>query len=98
MISKCQFITSEEEKLIERIAGDLQSGNHLLHPRDNKYWDFFYEMTRARTKEAQGHAMTWREQEMCEYERQCSDYFYWKHLPQEKKLFIEEDEYGNGGE
>jgi len=97
MISKCQFITSEEEKLIERIACDLQSGNHLLRPRDNKYWDFWNEMVTARNADINGTANE-KQKEMCEYERQCSDYFYWKHLPQEKKLFIEEDEDGNGGE
>lgn len=97
MISKCQFITSEEEKLIERIAGDLQSGNHLLCPRDDKYWDFWNEMVTARNADINGTANE-KQKEMCEYERQCSDYFYWKHLPQEKKLFIEEDEDGNGGE
>ena len=91
MISKCKHITSEEERLIERIACDLQTGNHLLRPRDDKYWEIFYEMVRLRTKEIHGHPMTLREQEMSEYETQCSDYFYWKHLPKDKKLFLEED-------
>lgn len=97
MISKCKHITSEEARLIERIAGDLQSGNHLLRPRDDKYWDFWNEMVTARNADIDGTANE-KQKEMCEYERQCSDYFYWKHLPQEKKLFIEEDEDGNGGE
>jgi hypothetical protein len=33
-----------------------------------------------------------KQKEMCEYERQSRDYFYWKHLPEDKKLFIEEDD------
>lgn len=90
MISKCKFITSDEEKLIERIACDLQTGNHLLRPRDDKYWDFWNEMVVARNAEIGGTA-TDKQKEMCEFERQSSDYFYWKHLPQDKKLFIEED-------
>jgi hypothetical protein len=94
MISKCQFITSEEEKLIERIASDLQSGNHLIRPRDDKYWAFFDEMVAARNAEINGNA-TDKQKEMLEYGRQSSDYFYWKHLPQDKRLFLEEDEDGD---
>jgi hypothetical protein len=90
MISQCKFITSEEERLIERIACDLQSGNHLIRPRDDKYWAFWDEMVTARNAEINGTAND-KQKEMCEYERQCSDYFYWKHLPQDKKLFLEED-------
>jgi hypothetical protein len=94
MISQCKFITSEEERLIERIACDLQSGNHLIRPRDDKYWAFWDEMVAARNAEIGGTA-TDKQKEMCEFERQSSDYFYWKHLPQDKKLFLEEDEDGN---
>ncbi len=94
MISKCKYITEVEERLIEGIACDLQSGNHLLHPRDNKYWDMWNEMVEARKAE-ENRTANERQKEMCEYERQCSDYFYWKKLPEDKKLFVEEEEYGN---
>ncbi len=85
---KCKFITEEECRMIEGIACDLASGNHLIRPRDKKYWEFFYMMVRARTNEIHGRA-THKQAEMCEYERQCSDYSYWKKLPTEKKLFVE---------
>ena len=95
MISKCKFITSDEERLIERIACDLQTGNHLLRQRDDEYWKYWDEMVAARNAEISGTAND-KQKEMCEFERQSSDYFYWKHLPQDKKLFLEEDEDGNG--
>lgn len=86
--NKCKFITDEECEMISKIASDIDSGNHLIRPRSKDYWDFFYMMVRARTNEIHGHA-THKQAEMCEYERQCSDYSYWKKLPTEKKLFVE---------
>ena len=95
MISKCKFIDEREEILISRIAGDLQSGNHLLRPRDEEYWNMWNLMVEARRAESNGTASD-KQKEMCEYERQSSDYFYWKHLPLEQKLFVEEEnEYGD---
>jgi hypothetical protein len=91
MISKCKYLTKEDEKFIEQIACDLDSGNHLLRPRSDEYWDYYYKMVRARTNEKNGHA-THKQAEMCEYERQCRDYFYWKKLPIEKKLFVEDED------
>lgn len=90
MINKCKFLTELDTSYISQIASDIQSGNHLIRERSEEYWEHFYEMVRARTNEKRGYA-THKQAEMCEYERQCSDYFYWKHLPQDKKLFIEED-------
>jgi hypothetical protein len=54
-------------------------------------------MVAARNAEISGTAND-KQKEMCEFERQSSDYFYWKHLPQDKKLFLEKDEDGNGRE
>ena len=90
MISKCKFITPSEERLIERIASDIESGNHLLRPREDDYWSMWNLMVVARKAEELGTASD-KQKEMCEYERQCKDYFYWLHLPEDKKLFIEED-------
>lgn len=90
MISKCKFITPSEERLIERIASDIESGNHLLRPRENDYWSMWNLMVVARKAEELGTASD-KQKEMCEYERQSKDYFYWLHLPEDKKLFIEED-------
>lgn len=90
MKSKCKFITPNEERLIERIASDIESGNHLLRPREDDYWSMWNLMVVARKAEELGTASE-KQKEMCEYERQCKDYFYWLHLPEDKKLFIEED-------
>jgi hypothetical protein len=38
-----------------------------------------------------------RQKEMCEYERQCSDYSYWKSVDDDDKLFVEEDDYFDRG-
>lgn len=90
MISKCKFITPSEERLIERIASDIESGNYLLRSREDNYWSMWNLMVVARKAEELGTASD-KQKEMCEYERQCKDYFYWLHLPEDKKLFIEED-------
>lgn len=95
MIRKCKYITEEEEILISRIASDFQSGNHLLYHRDEVYWNMWNRMVEARKSEMNNTADE-KQKEMCEYERQSSDYFYWKRLPEDKKLFVEEEEYGNG--
>ena len=91
MKNNCKYIMEAEIALIERIACDLQTGNHLLRPRDEAYWEYWNKMVEARNNELNGHADD-KQKEMCEYERQCSDYFYWKHLPNDKKLFFEDDE------
>ena len=83
-------MTKEDEKFIGQIACDLASGNHLLHPRSDEYWEYWNKMVAARKAVKEGTA-TIKQEEMVEYEKQSGDYFYWKHLPQNKKLFIEED-------
>lgn len=91
MINKCKLINEKERELIERIASDIDSGNHLIRPREDEYWSMWNLMVVARKTEEIGTASE-KQKEMCEYERQCRDYFYWKHLPEDKKLFIEEDD------
>ena len=88
---KCKFLSPQECDLISQVAGDIQSGNHLIRPRGENYWAFWNDMVLARTAEMNNIA-TDKQKEMCEYERQCSDYSYWRNLPLEKKLFVEEDE------
>ncbi len=91
LINKCKFITEKEAEMISRIAGDIQSGNHLIRPREDEYWSMWNLMVVARKAEELGTAND-KQKEMCEYERQSSDYFYWRKLPTSEKLFIEEDE------
>lgn len=90
MTNRCKFITPNEQELIEKIASDLESGNHLIHPRDDAYKSMWNLMIVARKAEELGTASD-KQKEMCEYERQSRDYFYWLHLPEDKKLFLEED-------
>ena len=91
MINKCKYIGDTEIRLIEQIACDLETGNHLLRPRTKEYWEYYDKMVEARNAELNTTADD-KQKEICEYERQCKDYFYWKHLPNDKKLFIEYDE------
>ena len=96
MISRCKFIDYREQALIERIASDLQTGNNLLRDRDDSYWSMWNLMIVARKAEQLGTADE-RQKEMCEYERQCSDYSYWKSVDDDDKLFVEEDDYFDRG-
>ena len=88
---KCKFLSPQECDLISQIAGDIQSGKHLIRKRDEDYWAFWNEMVEARNAENGGIA-TNRQKEMCEYERQAGDYYYWRNLPLEQKLFVEIDD------
>jgi hypothetical protein len=90
MTDKCKYLTPFDTRYISQIAGDIQSGNHLLRPRSEAYWEYWNKMVAARKAVEDGTA-TDKEKEIVEYEKQSGDYFYWKHLPQDKKLFIEED-------
>ena len=88
---KCKLLSPQECDLITQIAGDIQSGNHLIRPRSEDYWDYWNIMVEARNAELEGTA-TEKQKEMCEYERQAGDYSYWRKLPLEKKLFVEIDD------
>ena len=90
MINKCEFLTELDTNYISQIASDIQSGNHLIRKRSKEYWEYWNKMVAARKAVEDGTA-TSKQAEMVEYEKQSGDYFYWKHLPQDKKLFIEED-------
>ena len=77
------ILTKREKELIENIACDLESGNHLIRPRSEEYWKFseeFWDASNAKEP-------TEKQKEILEYYNQCSDYFYWKNLPDEEKMF-----------
>ena len=48
MINKCKFLTNLDTSYISQIAGDIQSGNHLLRPRSEAYWEYWNKMVAAR--------------------------------------------------
>ena len=82
------LLTEDETYLIEQATIDNETGNHLLRPRSDEYWAMrkeIYEATKAENP-------TDRQSQILEYMKQCSDYFYWKKLPDDKKLFIEVEE------
>ena len=76
-------LTKREKELIENIACDLETGNDLIRPRSDEYWAFskeFYEASNAKEP-------TEKQKDIIEYYNQCTDYFYWKNLPDEEKMF-----------
>lgn len=76
-------LTREEKELIGQIGCDLESGNHLLRPRSDRYWEFMKEFQEAmKAKEP-----TEKQRYIKEYYHQCADYFFWKNLPDEEKMF-----------
>lgn len=87
--NKTNLLISEKEMdLLEKINLDLATGAHLVNPRSDEYWKLQQEIYEAiNAKEP-----TERQAQMLEYIKQCSDYFYWKTLPEEKKLFVEVDD------
>ena len=80
---KNSILTEKEKELISQFGCDLQTGNHLLYPRSEEYWAFGKEFTEAR----EALEPTEKQKEMLEYYHQCTDYFYWKNLPDEQKMF-----------
>jgi hypothetical protein len=91
LVNQCKTLTDKEADLITRIAGDVQSGNYLIRSRDDEYWSMWNLMVVARKAVELGTADK-RQREMVEYEKQSSDYFYWRNLPESEKLFIEVEE------
>ena len=76
-------LTKREKELISQIACDLENGNHLIRPRSEEYWTFSNEFWEAsNTKEP-----TEKQKDIIEYHNQSTDYFYWKNLPDEEKMF-----------
>ena len=90
MKDRCKYTSERECRLIERMACDLETGNHLLRDREDDYWSMWNLMIVARKAEEVGTANE-KQLEMCEYERQCRDYSYWNRLPEDKKLFVDEE-------
>ena len=88
------LLTQEECNLLDAINCDNESGRHLLGKRSEDYWDMRVTVEKARLHRNLGQA-TDKELQMLEYMKQGADYFYWKKLPEEDKLFIEEDDEEN---
>ena len=91
LIDKCKFLSHQDCQVISLIACDVESGNHLIRPRDEHYWKVWRDMCLA-TRAEDNNTADEKQKEMCEYCRQCQYYSYWRNLPLEKKLFVEEDE------
>lgn len=85
------LLTEEECNLIDTINCDNSSGRHLLSERSEEYWNMRVAIEEARLHKNLGQA-TEKELQMIEYQKQASEYSYWKSLPEEDKLFIEEDD------
>ncbi len=84
------LITNEECNLIDTINCDNDSGRHLLSKRSEEYWNMRATVEKARLACLIGNA-TEKEKQLVEYQKQSSDYSYWKNLPDEKKMFFEID-------
>lgn len=82
------LISEEEMHLLEKINLDLATGAHLVNPRSDEYWEMLRQVAEAEDAKEP----TERQAQMLEYIKQCSDYFYWEKLPEEKKLFVEVDD------
>ena len=77
------LLTEEERRLVCEISGDFESGNYLIHLRSERYWEFLNEFMQAMNTENP----TEKQLQIREYHHQCSDYFYYESLPNDKKLF-----------
>lgn len=76
-------LTEREMGFISEIACDMQTGNHLIRPRSDEYWEIskeFYEASNAKEP-------TEKQKEILEYYKQSSDYFYWDSLPEDERFF-----------
>ena len=85
------LLTQEECDLIDAINCDNSSGRHLLGERSEVYWNMRVAIEEARLHKNLGQA-TEKELQILEYMKQGFDYFYWKKLTDEDKLFIEVDD------
>lgn len=88
--NKKDLLLSENEcRLIEQACCDNETGNHLLgRKRPDGYWEMRTEIYLASIAEQP----TEREAQINEYCKQCSDYHYWKSLPDDEKMFVEVNE------
>lgn len=82
------LLTEQECGLLDSINCDNETGRHLLNERPKEYWDMRVMVEEARLHKNIGTA-TEKENQMLEYMKQGSDYFYWKNLPDEEKLFYD---------
>lgn len=77
------ILAEKEKELISRIGCDFQTGNHLLYPRSEEYRAFSKEFAEAYITQNPNE----KQKEILEYYHQCTDYFYWKNLPDRDKMF-----------
>jgi hypothetical protein len=85
------LITKEEANLICAINCDNESGRHLISPRSEEYWNMRVTLQEARLARNTGTANE-KQLQMLEFQHQTEDYFYWRNLPDDKKLFTESEE------
>lgn len=87
--NRTDILLSENECcLINLAVCDNATGHHLLCARTNAYWQMRKALNEARVAISSGTA-TPKQLQMMEYSKQCEDYSYWSDLPDDKKLFIE---------
>ena len=89
--NRTDILLSEEEcKLLNLVVNDNATGHHLLCARTDDYWQMRKSLHEAWAAISSG-TITPKQLQMIEYCKQCNDYFYWKSLPDDKKLFIEDE-------
>ena len=74
------LLTEAECSLIDSINADNQTGRHLLNKRSDDYWNMKVTIEKARLHINIGDA-TEKEKQIVEYQKQASDYSYWKKTP-----------------
>lgn len=84
-MTKEQFhvqITSEQRKIYNQIACDLETGNHLIRPRSKEYWIEFERVSNIYKSSER----TELEDAILQFIRECSDYDYFHSLPEDQRL------------
>ena len=85
------LITENEARLIESINCDNESGRHLISERSEDYWNMRVTIELARLANRTGTANE-KQKQILEYCKQSADYFYWKGLSEDEKLFFETEQ------
>ena len=82
---KNTILTEREKNLICRAASDIESGNYLIRPRSYSELAMVDEVLATINTPDNGRSD--RQKEIYEEYRRCTDYDYWKNLPDDEKLF-----------
>lgn len=64
------LLTKAERVLINKVVQDMQSGNHLIHPRSATYWKMYDEVSYAYAVKAKDR--TTKQNQIFEYAMACS--------------------------